>query len=226
MEIGVQIVCRSEKYQKPDKTATGPSITVEPSRLAPGSDLTTFAPTRTHRQHHSQTSNRKTFLFPSLLSFGFSPGTIVAPTSRLCFCFPSLPGHLHFAKGDAVDKLPLLESTSAFDDRLQFFIPALSVLLSLSLFQGHGHVLFVFGPSIFFGQAQQSVPVLFQILSFCTTALVHSARLFHLWNQFYSPWAPETPCAVRKYSRLLPLGAFFVPTEVQLRRESSTKSKG
>ena len=84
---------------------------------------------------------------------------------------PSHPGHLHVANGDEVDTHPLLDSTSAFDDKPQLFISVLSVLLSL--FPEPGCVLFVFGPSIFLGHAQPSVSVLFPTHHLYVDAFVH-----------------------------------------------------
>ena len=97
-----------------------------------------------------------------------------------------------------LDKLVLPLETGGSPPDNYHIRPFRSLLLFLPDF---GHVVFVFGPSIFLGQAQQSVPVLFQILSFCITAFGSFAKSFQRWSQCSSPLGSQNSCAVRKYSR-------------------------
>ena len=67
------------------------------------------------------------------------------------------------------------------------------------------HHLFVFGPSIFLGQAQQSVPVLLQMFVPWCLSSGSAAKPFQRWLHISFPRAPRTPCAVREPSNLFQL---------------------
>ena len=166
LPVGVQIVCQSE---------TDTNLTEQQQNLHCGAIHA--CPWMTQPSPHSEftvnytakPSQTATFMFFVVAFTDGSPGTDVFPTSRLCMFPPSHLGNLHFANGDKVGTHPLLESTSASDDKLL----AITVLIFLS--PQLGHVLFVLGPSICFGQA---APVWFHTLSFCITALVRWPSLF------------------------------------------------
>ena len=183
-----------------------------------GSALTTFSRFSTHRSntHPNHFRLHRSCFFVTAFIWVF-PGSDVFPTSRLCNFFPLTLATCTSPTVMRLTRILCLEAPQPSTTNCSFSCPPLWFLTSsLSKTSSCLRCVFVYPFSLV--RLNKVSQYCSRFFSFCITALGYLRTLSNYGLNVPLRQAPKIPGAVRTYSRLLPLGAFSVPPQLQSRR--------